>query len=217
MCGRYAITDPEEYAERFGLDALPEEIKPRFNAAPGQNLPVIIREDENRLEIMKWGLIPFWSKDIKIGYKMINARAEGVDSKASFRKPFKSQRCLIPANGFYEWQRNGHAKQPYFFCKSDKSAFAFAGLYDVWHSAGEKIKSFTIITTAANNLVKPIHDRMPVILDISTESEWLDPETDSLTLINLLKSKESIDWQSYRVSDLVNSPGNDHASIIEPI
>ena len=170
--------------------------------------------------MMHWGLIPSWAKDMSIGNKMINARAETVAEKASFKKPFKDKRCLVLANGFYEWKKTDKKnKIPYYFMLKSKQPFAFAGLWEEWKNPeGEKILSFTIITTKANELMEPIHDRMPVILKENVETQWLDPENkDTDKLLSLLQPYPAGLMESYRVSDIVNSPKNDIPACVEPI
>ncbi len=180
MCGRYTLVKTGEVERRFQASQGTLDLEPRYNVAPGQELPVVVRHSPNSLEVMRWGLVPFWAKDPKIGYKMINARAEGIEQKPAFRKPFKTQRCLIPATGFYEWQKEGRNRQPIYFGLKNGDLFAFAGLYDInYDQAGNKLKTYTIITTTANEVVGPVHDRMPVILRPEDESTWLDPELEA--------------------------------------
>jgi len=217
MCGRYAVEHPEEFAARFGLEDIPDELTPRYNAAPGQELPVIVKEDFNRLEMMTWGLVPFWAKDSKIGYKMINARAEGIENKPSYQKPIKSQRCLIPATGFYEWAKIDGIKQPYFFHRKDGEPFAFTGLFDVWEGEGKKLWSFTIITCDSNDLIKPIHHRMPVVLNKEEEAEWLDENAEISELLKLIKPDEYSGWEKYKVSTEVNIPKVDNINLVSKL
>lgn len=177
MCGRFSLsTDKDDLQSRFGIDPTGILLKPRFNIAPSQLHPVVVVEDDKRvLRMMKWGLVPPWSADPKIGYRMINARAEGVDTKPSFRSAFKRRRCLIPAAGFYEWAKpDKKTRIPYYIRLKSKELFAFAGLWELWGPG--KLETFTIITTEANELVAQIHDRMPVILREKDEGTWLDPE-----------------------------------------
>jgi putative SOS response-associated peptidase YedK len=218
MCGRYTLVKTRDVAERFGVEQTSFELQPRYNVAPGQELPVVTRHSPNQLEVMRWGLVPFWAKDTKIGYQMINARAEGIESKSAFRKPFKSQRCIIPASGFYEWQKQGSTKKiPYYFRLNNDELFGFAGLYDIYTDEnGNKLKTYTIITTAANDLVGPVHDRMPVILSREDEAIWLDSELhDPERLLPLLKPYPAELMDAYPVSSLVNKPQNDSPELIE--
>jgi putative SOS response-associated peptidase YedK len=175
MCGRFTLAQsPEAVAKAFGLDAVPN-FPPRYNIAPSQPVGVIVRGQnapKPEFRLMGWGLIPSWAKDPSIGAKLINARSETLTEKPSFRAAFKYRRCLIPADGFYEWQKTqGGAKQPFYFSMAGNAVFAFAGLWESWND----IESCTILTTAANGLLQPIHDRMPVILSPKDYGRWLDP------------------------------------------
>src|SRR3990167_1270376 len=175
MCGRYGFQDPDKIRDYYDIQGDLKDLKPRYNAAPAQQLPVILRNAKLHAKIMRWGLIPFWAKDMSIGYKMINARAEGVESKPSYRKPFKSLRCLVPASFFFEWDKVGDNRTPFLIKLKNQDVFSFAGLYDIWKDAENKeFKSFTIITTQPNAKVAKVHDRMPVILTKDEESKWLD-------------------------------------------
>jgi putative SOS response-associated peptidase YedK len=179
-----------------------------------------VNKDNRELKMMRWGLVPFWAKEISIGYKMINAKAETVHEKPSYRKPFKERRCLVLADGFYEWKRpDKKTKIPFLFVLKTRGPFAFAGLWDLWKNPnGEELLTFTIITTSANELMAPIHDRMPVILPQKVESRWLDPEfKDTDKLKTLLQPYPSDKMEAYEVSSIVNSPKNDTPSCIEPI
>jgi putative SOS response-associated peptidase YedK len=188
MCGRYALLNPNQLFDRFGVtNQLDISLEPRDDIRPSQLAPVV--KMGYQAALMRWGLIPSWSKDPTIGQKMINARAEGLDQKPSFRKPLRSSRCLVPATGFYEWQPTQNGKIKYQFSLAGGKMFGFAGLYDVWSDpiSGERRETFTIITTSPNGLVAPVHNRMPVILSPKDEEIWLDPdETDSLYLLSFL-------------------------------
>ena len=187
---------------------------PRYNVAPGQEI-VVVRQDARRparlLSPMRWGLIPSWSKDAAIGYKMINARSETAAAKPSFQEPLRSRRCLIPADGFYEWRREGKQKLPFCFTMADDSIFAFAGLWDRWRNPqGQFIESCTILTTAPNELMQDVHDRMPVVLPQDMYDLWLDPgfaKVDELQ--SLLKPYPADAMRRYRVSQRVNQVRND--------
>lgn len=222
MCGRFVRkTDKEELQKRFGFDD-PQGVllKPRYNIAPSQMHPVVMIEHDHRiLKLMKWGLVPFWAKDEKIGYKMINARSEGIESKPSFRDPLKKRRCLVLADGFYEWKKvDAKTKVPYFIKLKSGEPFAFAGLWDRWDKEGEPLETFTIITTDNNELMAPIHNRMPVILHEKDEAVWLDPELkDPTKLLPLLKPYPSEEMELYEVSTAVNSPKNDVPECVSPI
>lgn len=224
MCGRFTQHNEEdEFEDRFNFSN-PAGIKfnKRFNIAPSQNVPVVVVEEDNRLlKLMRWGLVPFWAKEPSIGYRMINARAETIAEKASFKNPFKKKRCLVLASGFYEWVKTQKksTKTPLYFRLKNKEPFAFAGLWDEWKQPDSgKLLSFTIITTGPNELMKPIHDRMPVILHEKDESTWLDPElADFDRLLPLLRPFPSDRMEAYEVSTLVNSPKNDVPECINPI
>ena len=192
MCGRFVlITDLKNIQNDFDIQDIFCEHQPSWNITPAQSIPVIIRHNgNNQLVSYRWGLIPSWSKDPSIANKLINTRAETVDKKPSFRDAFKKRRCLIIADGFYEWKKEGKSKAPlYYYFKSGRP-FGFAGLYETWTSPDRKqINTCTIITTDANELIKPIHDRMPVILPKDKERLWLDSDlVDASTLLSILKS-----------------------------
>ncbi len=218
MCGRYSITTPVE-AMRGLFDFIGPALNlaPRYNAAPTQMLPIVT--EGRKLTLMRWGLVPLWAKDIKIGYKLINARTETVAEKPSFRTAFKERRCLVPAAGFYEWAKVDGGKQPYRVTLANEKAFAFAGLWESWTvkqdgggvSMGDEVRSFTIVTTTANDFLRPIHGRMPVILD--DYDTWLEGSTDDASA--LLRPYEG-DMKAYQVSSHVNSPKNDDALCIQP-
>ena len=219
MCGRYSIPEPDDIPVHFKGTRIGYDLKPRYNAAPSENLPVIVNNTDKHVEMMRWGLVPFWAKDEKIGYKMINARAETLQIKPSFRKALSLQRCIIPAGGFFEWKQVDKEKIPYYISLKNNSVFGFAGLYDVWRDKqGKEIKTYTIITTEPNALVEPIHNRMPAILEKQDEDEWLNPdETEPQRIIKLLRPYPAQEMQAYAVSRLVNSPANDTKEMIEPV
>jgi putative SOS response-associated peptidase YedK len=215
MCGRFSLsTGLTTLKEKFQFN-FTDETKPRYNIAPSQSILTVVQNDNDRVgKQMRWGLIPFWAKDIKIGYKMINARAETIDEKPAYKHPFQKQRCLILADGFYEWKKQGKEKQPYRFKLKNGEPFAFAGLWDRW----ETLYSCTIITTKPNNLTKEVHDRMPVILPKDTYDLWLNPNmTETDYLKSLLVPYPEEEMVAYPVSTLVNSPKNDIPSVMEPI
>lgn len=225
MCGRITLsTDKDDLQSRWGFidpSGVLDLIKPRYNIASSQNSPtLVVKEDRRVLVMMRWGLVPFWAKDASIGYKMINAKSETLTEKPSFRKPFKEKRCLVLADGFYEWEKTDKKnKVPYRFVLKNRQPFAFASLWDVWKTPeGDKLLSFTIITTRANELMERIHDRMPVILNEKDEAKWLDPEfKDTDKLSSLLQPYPSEQMVAYKVSTIVNSPKNDTPSCIEPV
>jgi putative SOS response-associated peptidase YedK len=208
--------------EYFGTVSGEDDWVPRYNIAPSQPV-VTIRQDAGelvrKLSIMQWGLVPSWAKEPGIGYKTINARAETVATTPSFREPFKSQRCLVPADGFYEWQRDGKTKQPYCFEVNDGELFAFAGLWDEWKNAqGELIESCTILTTMSNSLLADIHDRMPVILRQDDYELWLDPAfRDTPSLSEMLRPFDAELMSRHPVSTRVKQVQNDDAECAKPL
>jgi putative SOS response-associated peptidase YedK len=223
MCGRFVLMTPgRDLAERFHLEEIPD-LQPRYNIAPTQ-MVAVIRLDrdtlQRRLVLVKWGLVPFWAKDASIGQKMINARAETAAEKPAFRSAFKSRRCLVPADGYYEWKkRKGGQKQPYLARNADESPFAFAGLWERWQAPEEEvIESCTILTTDANDLTQPIHDRMPVILHPKDYGLWLDPEVKGPALLKpVLQPYPSEEMIVQPVSLKVNRATYDAPDCIEVI
>jgi putative SOS response-associated peptidase YedK len=221
MCGRFTLTQPAYIAAKFGLDNFapvePEFYEPRFNVAPTQRIVVIPTVDDQReARRMRWGLIPFWAKDMKIGSKLINARAEGIATKPAFRNPFKSRRRLIPADGFYEWQQTPHGKQPYRIVLASGELFAFAGLWDRWKSPdGETVESCCIVTCEPNELAAKVHNRMPVIIAPEEYDTWLTGTPEQA--LALLKRYPTEDMRAYPVSSKVNSPKNDTPEQVEQI
>jgi len=223
MCGRYRMSRRKQLVEEyFGAVSDEDEWNPRYNIAPSQPV-VTIRQDARQpirtLSMMRWGLVPSWAKDPSIGYKTINARAETVATTPSFREPFRSQRCLIPADGFYEWQRNGKMKQPYCFEVNDGELFAFAGLWDQWKDRqGNVIESCTILTTTPNSLLSDIHDRMPAILTADNYDLWLDPGFRDLASVSrMLEPFEPNLMRRYPVSARVNQVQNDDEECTKPV
>lgn len=223
MCGRFVRKEDKETLEgRFGTE-VPGDLllPPEYNIAPSQDCPVVTVEGDRRvLGLMRWGLVPAWAEDVKIGYRMINARAETLDEKRSFKTLLKKSRCLVPASGFYEWKKlAGGGKTPYFFGLRGGGPFAFAGLWTVWHAGREdELRSFTIITTSANEIMAPIHDRMPVILRGKDEARWLDPEvSNSGELIPLLAPYPSGEMEFWEVSPYVNSYKNRGEECARPV
>jgi putative SOS response-associated peptidase YedK len=219
MCGRYTLKTPvEKLAEEFGFEASSAELPPNYNVAPTQQVAAVLQEGgERRLEMLRWGLIPSWADDPGIGSRMINARAETAPEKPSFRRAFRGQRCLIPADGFYEWKRTNGSKQPYYIHMKEEHPFAFAGLWESWkEDGGPEIRSCTILTTEPNELLAGIHDRMPVILPNGSYDVWLDPEAERDELYGLLASYPEDEMEAYPVSRFVNSPQNNDPRCIEP-
>ncbi len=243
MCGRFTLrASAEQVAEQFALFEVPP-FAPRYNIAPTQPAPVVRLgasepESVTRLAagepppvgrsaageprparefvLLHWGLIPHWAKDRRIGNRMINARAESVLEKPAFRDAMRRRRCLVVADGFYEWRKTGDGKQPYFIHRQDDRPFAFAGLWESWQGPeDEPLQSCTILTTQPTRLLKPIHDRMPVILPAEHYEPWLDPAGRAQDLAALLEPCESEPLEAYPVSPLVNSPRNDSPQCVE--
>ncbi len=219
MCGRFTLSAfPEVLSQIFEVEKIPD-FKPQYNIAPTQMVLVVLYNSENHkreIQQLRWGLIPSWAKDQSMGAKLINARAETVAEKPAFRRAFKYQRCLLVADGFYEWRKQEGKKQPYYFHLLSKKPFAFAGLWEEWQSPEqEQIKSCTILTTQANELVEQVHDRMPVILQQETYDLWLDPQVHDRELLQpLLHPYPSETMTSYPVTTLVNSPKNNSPECI---
>jgi putative SOS response-associated peptidase YedK len=219
MCGRYTLASPtERLAEEFGFDGTSVELAPNYNVAPTQRVAAVLEEGgQRRLEVLRWGLIPPWADDPGIGSRMINARSETAPGKPSFRRAFRERRCVIPADGFYEWQRTNGAKQPYYIHMEDGRPFAFAGLWESWSKGGEgEVRTCTILTTGANALVGEVHDRMPVILAHDAYDVWLDPDSERDELTGLLAPYPEDEMEAYPVSRFVNSPSNNDPRCIEP-
>ena len=222
MCGRFTLTvDPADLKDAFEDYTFPKKFAPRFNIAPTQPVLAIPNDAKNKADFFMWGLIPSWAKDPAIGNKLINARGETLAEKPSFRGGFKYKRCLILADGFYEWksQPGTKTKVPHFIHLKKGSAFAFAGLWDEWHSPdGSTVRSCTIITTTPNKLMATIHDRMPVILEPKNYANWLDasPRTPD-SLQPLIKPFPAELMEAYPVSTMVNSPAVDRAELVVPV
>ncbi|MEI7980171.1 MAG: SOS response-associated peptidase [Bacteroidota bacterium] len=217
MCGRYSfVVEDGLILERFGIRVRTAIYKARYNCAPAQDLAVISNEDPLSLSFYRWGLIPYWSKDPAIGNKLINARAETLTEKPSFKNAFHNRRCLVPATGFFEWRR-GKEKTPFNIRMKSGEPFSLAGLWDKWVSSdGQIIYSFAIITTIPNELISGIHNRMPVILQRNDEKKWLETGPES-NLTVLLKPYPSDTMEAYPVKSLVNSPRNDTPDILKPL
>jgi putative SOS response-associated peptidase YedK len=220
MCGRFTLTvSPEKLQEKFGLkEPPPTELAPRFNIAPSQAVAIVPNQEERALEIVQWGLIPSWAKDPKIGNRMINARAETLAEKPAFRAALKRRRCLVVADGFYEWKKDGTRKVPMYIQLKDEEPFGFAGLWEVWHDPeGSEVKTCTIITTSANALVAGIHDRMPVILPPEAYDRWLDPrEVPADATVPLLKPFDASRMKAVPVSTRVNNPAFEGPECVVP-
>ncbi len=209
MCGRFVVNiPPEELAVIFGLQIVPQ-LEPRYNVAPTQQVAAVRSEaDHNLLDLMKWGFVPSWSKDISFGSHMINARSETVAEKPAFRHAIKYRRCIIPTSGFYEWQHTGdHHKQPFYFQMADKSPMCLAGIWETWKAQDStEMESFAILTTAANKIVAPLHDRMPVILHPDNYALWLSKNMHDPELLKQLYTPYPAgEMIAYKVPDLVNN------------
>jgi len=233
MCGRYALYTPiEAVARLFGVDEVHvHDIAPRYNIAPTQEVPIVRRSPfpaadaaqaraapPLELALARWGLVPFWAKDPAIGNRMINARGETVAAKPAFRAAFRKRRCLVPADGFFEWQKTGDGKQPWYIRDAGGEPMALAGLWELWDppDGGEPLASCTIITTGANELMRPLHERMPVVLDEAGREAWLDPAAESKQLEALLAPAPDGILEAWPVSRRVNSPFNEDPSLVEP-
>lgn len=218
MCGRYTITElPAEPPVAEGaLNA--NSFQPNYNVAPTNSCPVIPMADPGHIYFYRWGLIPYWAKDMKIGYRMINARAETLAEKNSFKNPLQRSRCLVLADGFYEWKKDGSEKQPYRIHLKKQGIMTLAGLYDQWRSPeGQMIYSFTIITTEPNALMANIHDRMPVILDKVAAAQWLQHDLPQVQALNMLRPFDADSMLAYPVSKAVGNVRNNDPSLIEPL
>jgi putative SOS response-associated peptidase YedK len=219
MCGRYVLGDIAALAARFDVAVDPSTTSPRYNVAPTQTMPTVVKQSPNRLVMMRWGLVPSWAKDGKTEQLMINARAETLAQKRTFSKLLASQRCLVPASGFYEWQQTGSGKVPHYISLKDDSLLAFAGLYDRWKDdQGTEIYSYTIITTEPNELMASIHNRMPVILRRDDEAFWLNPdETEAERLLPLLRPYPAELMKETPVSRAVNNVRNDSPTLLQAV
>ncbi|MGI9291871.1 MAG: SOS response-associated peptidase [Gammaproteobacteria bacterium] len=218
MCGRFAIySSAGVIVEEFSLTAAPD-IKPRYNVAPGQELLVVLSGGAaNVPAFYRWGLVPFWAKDPAIGNRMINARSETLTDKPSFRQAFQCRRCLIPADGFYEWQKTSEGKQPWYIRPEKEQLLAFAGLWETWKDTDNNLlHTCTIITRAANEFMQPLHARMPVLLDREEYSAWLNQSASRDELQELLADNTPPVLVADRVTNKVNSPVNDEPGLVKP-
>lgn len=227
MCGRYTVAAPlDDLIEVFEVDhTVFENWTPRFNAAPTQELPVVLQssEGDRRLGPMRWGLVPFWADDPSIGNRLINARSETAATKPAFRDAFRSRRCVVPMDGFYEW-RAGPAegarpvKVPWWIHRPDRRPFGVAGLWERWRRAeGDPLVTFTLLTTAASAWMRPLHDRMPVVLDTEGAATWLDGAADGAALTAVLRPAPDSWFEAWEVSRAVNRPTHDAPELIEPV
>ena len=222
MCGRFTLSsDLTEFAKQLGLRFDSQKYKPRYNICPSQQVAAVLNDDSNELMLAKWGLVPAWARDPSIGNRLVNARAEGIETKASFRNSFKRRRCVVLADGFFEWgTRPGQkGKIPYYFRLTSREVFGLAALWDIWLDPSAKTELLTIclITTTPNRVVEPIHNRMPVIVEPRFFNIWLSEEEQPLErLKRCLEPYPAAGMESYAVSKIVNSPGNDRAECIRP-
>jgi len=225
MCGRFLMSkSPDEVARWFATRNATPNIRPSYNVAPSQDVVAVRFNPETgqrTLDALRWGLVPYWAKDIKIGYSLINAKAETVAEKSAFREAFKSRRCLIAADGFYEWKKpDAKTKQPYAITMRDRSLFGFAGLWERWKDrvSGEVVRSCTIITTEPNEVCAPIHDRMPVIIDPAEYGKWLGEEpVDPVRLLGMLRPFPAEKMTCFPVDARVGNVKNDDAALIQGV
>lgn len=222
MCGRYTQTrSTRELIERFAVSAsLLDQLAPRYNIAPSQPAPIVRMDNQQRvLAPMQWGFVPFWADDPQMGQRMINARAESAAEKPAYKAAFRRRRCLVPADGFFEWQKTSRGKRPMYVRVDGGELFGFAGLWDRWQSPdGSPLETFTILTTEANELLKPIHSRMPVIVPAEREAQWLDPGAEGPAAVEPILAPFPADRMSATpVSRRVNSPAHDDPSCIETV
>lgn len=220
MCGRFTLTTNLDFLQgRFGILAGHLDYRPSYNVAPTQQVLAVVNDGQRGAELLRWGLIPFWAKDPKIGYRMINAVGETIASKPAFRAAFRRRRCLVLADGFFEWRKEGKEKIPMYIFLKSRTPFAFAGIWETWKALdGETVRSCAIVTTKPNAFMEPIHNRMPVILSEETEALWLDlltEEAGALAPLLIPSPPELMD--SYPVSRLVNSPKNNGPECIQQL
>jgi len=219
MCGRFAISHIPGFFSRFMVHGSDIEIEPRYNIAPTQEVPIIIAHSPNRVVMMRWGLVPFWAKDSRIGSRLINARGETISTSPAFRVSATKRRCLVPATGFYEWKKSGARKIPYYCHLKGDGFFAFAGLYDRWRTPqGTDLMSFTIVTTTPNSLVSKLHNRMPVMLLRENEGRWMEPGPLAPSdLRRVLVPYPVKEMEAYRVLGAVGNPDNESEDFVKPL
>jgi putative SOS response-associated peptidase YedK len=220
MCGRFVLTaDLQAIQQSFDLLTLPAQFQPRYNIAPTQPVAVITNEKSRELTFYRWGLIPSWAKDDSMAARMINARSETAAEKPAFRSALRRRRCIIPADGFYEWQQHGKDKIPFFIHRQERQIFGMAGLWEIWQEpGGGEIRTCTILTTEANTFMKNYHERMPVILRREDYRLWLSPNEEPAGLLTgLMRPYAEDDLVAYPVSKAVNRPGNDSPELIRPL
>lgn len=228
MCGRYVLrSGARRILDRFGISdawgesSRSEEWRPRFNVAPGQFAPVVRMRDTRRLDLLRWGLVPAWAHDEANAYRAVNARGETASRLPTFRAAFRSRRCIVPADGFYEWQAlpGSRRKQPWYIHPRDGDLLALAGLWERWQPRGaaQALETFTIVTTEANAWMAPVHARMPVILDAAGVAAWLEPRSDPTALQDLLRPAAEDLLERHPVASAVGQPRNDTPALIEPV
>ncbi len=217
MCGRYALkTPPSELAARFGLDEI-VDVAPRYNISPGTEIPTIRHSPEGKrvIHLLRWGLVPNWAKDPGVGAKLSNARGETVAEKPSFRDAFKRRRCLVPADGFYEWKAEGRQKQPYYFSMKSGEPFALGGVWESWRAPnGDVLRTCCLITTGPNEIMLPVHDRMPAIVSPDDYAAWLTGEADDA--LDLVRPYPPDEMQAWAVNKRVSRAGEEGADLIRP-
>jgi putative SOS response-associated peptidase YedK len=218
MCGRYTLTCPDKIAERFAVQVEIDALLARYNVAPTQQVPAILDESPRELTLARWGLVPSWAKDEKVGLSLINARCETVADKPAFRGAYQKRRCLVPADGFYEWQKTGIGKVPHRFTLKNDALFAFAGLWEMWiQPDGRPMRTVSLMTTSANAVVESVHDRMPVILARDKEAAWLDRATPPAALANMLVPYPADQMKAVPVSTAVSNARHDEPDLIKAV
>lgn len=219
MCGRFGLfVTPEVLEEYFGLDELVAAPEPRYNLTPGQAVAAVREHDgRRRLDVLQWGLVPFWAKDATIGRRLINARLDSIAAKPAFREAWQRRRCLVPASGFYEWsERRGGRKRPHFIRPGDEPLLAIAGLWERWRTpSGEKLETCVVVTTDANAQLAPVHDRMPLLIPRDAHALWLDPRSSLDDVLKLAERPPALDLHA--VGFGVNDPKNDDETLIAPV
>lgn len=216
MCYRYYLGHTIDYEDRYGVLNVLRDNRARYNISPTEKLPIITFQDKKEMKIAKWGLIPFWAKGDKIAARLANARSETIDVKPSFKKAFRTQRCLVPASGFYEWEKVDGPNLPYLVTVKNEPIFSFAGIYDYWiNEKKEQIMTYSVLTTEPNSEIKKIHDRMPVVLPREDEDKWLEPDFPTDELKKLLRPISDKETEMYRVSTEVNNARNEGPELVE--
>lgn len=215
MCGRFTVTQKEETFEKVSGAKAPKKYKPRYNAAPGQMLPVLTNDNEQQWQLFKWGLVPGWAQSINVGNRAVNARVEGIDEKPTFKYAFQHQRCLVIADSYYEWKGQGKNKVPYRILKKDESPFLMAGLWEVWNKGKQPLYTFTIITLPAKGIASQVHDRMPAILPQGQEGTWLDSSSYTHDFEGYINQNVEQDLKMYPVNRALGNVQNDYPDLIK--